>query len=153
MAIFARVCALKRLCVARVSPTFVFRLNDKFESRWLHSETNQGSLDASHCWTPQQKRILYRSKQRGWVELDLILSAFSETRIKTMSAEDLSELEKILDEENVVLYGCLVGNNGVYDAPPQQIGNLKLFHQLKAFVADEYPKLVATDAGKGSSHP
>ncbi|KAL8447623.1 hypothetical protein Emag_004233 [Eimeria magna] len=181
MATFARAYALQRLCAARgsrpflgVSLTSAWRTSGKFKTRCFHSGSKQGSQDVTHCWTPQQKRILYHSKQhttlptkngleffgwvhaclqRGWVELDLILSAFSERRIGTLSSEELSELERILNEENVVLYGCLVGNNGVYDAPPEHIGNLKLFQQLQEFVAKEYPRLVATVAEKGASQP
>lgn len=96
--------------------------------------------------TPQQKRILYRSKQRGWVELDLMLSAFTERRIGVFSPEELLELERVLNEENVVLYGCLVGTNGTYDVPPPHLENSHIFHLLKDFVVKEYPDLAATAA-------
>ncbi|OEH75038.1 hypothetical protein cyc_00755 [Cyclospora cayetanensis] len=88
--------------------------------------------------------------QRGWVELDLILSAFTDKHVGAFSNEELAELEKILDEENVVLYGCLVGTNGQLEVPPPHLQDSLLFQRLRQFACHEYPNLVASQLRKAS---
>lgn len=52
--------------------------------------------------------------------------------------QELLELERILEEDNVVLYGCLVGTSGNYDVPPPHLEDSRIFHLLKDFVGNEY---------------
>ncbi|CDJ63328.1 hypothetical protein, conserved [Eimeria necatrix] len=130
--------------------------------RWIHSSQKQAGSQELQGLTPQQKRILYRSKQRGWVELDLILSAFTERSIKTFRLEarnltrdsnyyELAELEKIIDEENVVLYGCLVGADGHREAAPPHLQDSAVFKQLMNFALNQYPNLVAMQTTSSSA--
>lgn len=49
-------------------------------------------------------RALYRAKQRGHLELDLLLGKFTEDRVAAMSGEQLIETEKLLTEENPDLW-------------------------------------------------
>lgn len=57
--------------------------------------------------------------------------------------QELSELEKVLDEENVVLYGCLVGTNGIYDIPPPHLSSSSIFQSLRKFAVEDYPGIAA----------
>lgn len=128
----------------RAPPVGAVRVMPLGEWRWFHSSNCSERQGPTSPLTSQQKRILYRSKQRGWVELDLILSAFAESRIGSFSHEELLELEGILGEENVVLYGCLVGTSGKYDVPPPHLQDSRIFRSLKDFVGNEYPDIAAT---------
>ena len=44
------------------------------------------------------KKLLYRSKQRGFLELDLLVGLWAEQAIPRMSVEKLRHLEVLLDE-------------------------------------------------------
>eukprot|EP00735_Rhodelphis_limneticus_P001976 TRINITY_DN12714_c0_g1::TRINITY_DN12714_c0_g1_i1::g.13514::m.13514 TRINITY_DN12714_c0_g1::TRINITY_DN12714_c0_g1_i1::g.13514 ORF type:complete len:133 (+),score=3.68,sp/B3MI37/SDF2A_DROAN/35.37/1e-11,Sdh5/PF03937.11/3.2e-19 TRINITY_DN12714_c0_g1_i1:104-502(+) len=52
--------------------------------------------------TPTQRRILYRSKQRGWLEVDLILGTWARNNIDSLTGERLVEYEKLLDEVETI---------------------------------------------------
>src|SRR4051812_13620121 len=43
----------------------------------------------------RMKRILYRCKQRGLLELDLIMGAFATKQIRQLGQQDLDDLEKL----------------------------------------------------------
>lgn len=44
--------------------------------------------------------MLYRCRQRGLLELDLIIGVWAEENIAKLNAEELDELERIIDLEN-----------------------------------------------------
>jgi succinate dehydrogenase flavin-adding protein (antitoxin of CptAB toxin-antitoxin module) len=46
------------------------------------------------------KRLVYRSKQRGILELDLLFGEYAEKHVPNMNASQLAKLEEILTEEN-----------------------------------------------------
>ncbi|PFH33214.1 TPR repeat region protein [Besnoitia besnoiti] len=81
------------------------------------------------------KRIMYRSKQRGWAEIDLLLGAYADQELPSMSPQDVDEFEKILEEENVVLYDSLIGKDFKQRVPaPAHLADLKQWKQLSAFI-------------------
>lgn len=60
----------------------------------------------------RRKRLVYRSKQRGWLEVDLLLGIFSE-RISTFSDQDLDEYEAILNCETIDIFNFVTGKDEV----------------------------------------
>jgi len=61
--------------------------------RSLWSGVNATLLD-------RQKRILYRCKQRGILELDLLLGTWAAKHIDTLDVKQLDELERLADGES-----------------------------------------------------
>eukprot|EP00823_Brevimastigomonas_motovehiculus_P002543 TRINITY_DN1547_c2_g1_i1.p1 TRINITY_DN1547_c2_g1~~TRINITY_DN1547_c2_g1_i1.p1 ORF type:complete len:138 (-),score=22.52 TRINITY_DN1547_c2_g1_i1:291-704(-) len=56
----------------------------------------------------KRKRLVHRSKQRGFLELELILGTWSEKYINTLTDEEVLQYEKIVHAENPDLLNWLV---------------------------------------------
>ncbi|CAM9616115.1 unnamed protein product, partial [Discosporangium mesarthrocarpum] len=59
----------------------------------------------------RRKRLLYRSKQRGWLEVDLLLGTWADANVPSLSAEELDQYEDILNCETVVILALISGNS------------------------------------------
>ena len=59
--------------------------------------------------------MLYHSKQRGWLELDLILGTFAEQNLAKLNERDVLDYEKILEEESPDLFKWLSGQVPIPD--------------------------------------
>lgn len=91
-----------------------------------HPEQGQQS---SHAMALQQdpalrrkviiNKLLYRSRQRGFLEMDLLVGIWAEKRIPQMGEDNLHQFELILDQENPDLYKWLTGQ----EQPPADIAN------------------------------
>ena len=55
----------------------------------------------------RHRRLIYRSKQRGWLELDLLLGEFALFQLPGYDDSQLDLWEEILDVENPDLYKYL----------------------------------------------
>ena len=49
----------------------------------------------------RRKRLIYRSKQRGWLEVDLLLGTWANKCVPAMSVEELNEFERFVNLETV----------------------------------------------------
>jgi antitoxin CptB len=56
-----------------------------------------------------KKKIIYRSNYRGTKEMDKLLGTFTKKYIDKLSAEDLLNLEKLLDVDDDNLYNFYNG--------------------------------------------
>jgi len=65
-------------------------------------------------------RILYRSRQRGYLELDLLLGKWAEDNIAHLDQNRLKDLVDLLEEENPDLWNWLTGQAEV---PPELATN------------------------------
>ena len=55
-----------------------------------------------------RKQLLYRSKQRGWLELDLILGTWAEQHLERLTDVELQQYEAVVRRENPDLIKWLV---------------------------------------------
>eukprot|EP00929_Paragymnodinium_shiwhaense_P108136 TRINITY_DN74457_c0_g1_i1.p1 TRINITY_DN74457_c0_g1~~TRINITY_DN74457_c0_g1_i1.p1 ORF type:complete len:219 (-),score=29.21 TRINITY_DN74457_c0_g1_i1:273-929(-) len=61
-----------------------------------------------------RKRLIYRSKQRGWLEVDLLMGTFATKYVPGMNLEQMEAYERILSLETLDLYNVVTGK----DPPP-----------------------------------
>lgn len=76
----------------------------------------------------RRKRLLYRSNYRGFREADMILGGFAKAHIQTMSDEEITQFEVLLNAKDHDIYDWITEKTPVpsdYDTP--------LFARVKAF--------------------
>ncbi|CAM9820656.1 unnamed protein product [Hapterophycus canaliculatus] len=77
----------------------------------------------------RRKRLVYRSKQRGWLEVDLLLGTWAEKNVAGLSATDMDRYEDILNLETVDIFNFIAGN-----APPPAFVDTPMMARLQAYV-------------------
>lgn len=55
----------------------------------------------------RRKRLLYRSKQRGWLEVDLLLGTWASENIDTLTPEELDQYEDFVNLETIDIYNVI----------------------------------------------
>ena len=87
-----------------------------------------GSTRTSAGLDPRRRRILYRAWHRGMREMDLIMGRFADAEIGTMSDEDLTDFEGLIEVPDRDLLSWITGESQTpenYDTP--------VFRRLKGF--------------------
>ena len=69
----------------------------------------------------RRKRLIYRSKQRGWLEVDLLLGTFAHQNVPHLSAEQLDEYESFVNQETIDIYNIITLR---LDVPEQLKGTI-----------------------------
>eukprot|EP00957_Ditylum_brightwellii_P078349 5957614-Ditylum_brightwellii.AAC.1 len=79
-------------------------------------EIPEGSLDHSSgtelnkeaaALQVRKKRLVYRSKQRGWLEVDLLLGTWAAENVPSLDAEGLDQFEDFVNMETIDIYNIL----------------------------------------------
>ena len=73
------------------------------------------------CLPVQVNRLLYRSRQRGFLEMDLLVGLWAERRLPQMAEPELAACSAVLDQENPDLFKWLTGQE---PAPDDMLSNL-----------------------------
>ena len=60
--------------------------------------------DDSH---DRQKRLIYRSKQRGWLEVDLLLGTWASQNVKKLNEQELDQFEAFVNMETIDIYNII----------------------------------------------
>lgn len=55
----------------------------------------------------RRKRLVYRSKQRGWLEVDLLLGTWASVHVPTLNAKELDEFENFVNTETIDIYNIV----------------------------------------------
>jgi len=79
-----------------------------------------------------KRQMLYRSQQRGWLELDLVMGQWAEKHLKDMDDDMMREYWKLLGVENPDLFKWLTGQ---LEAPADIAENptyQKIFKEVQA---------------------
>ncbi|KAL3817585.1 hypothetical protein ACHAXA_006474 [Cyclostephanos tholiformis] len=79
----------------------------------LPSMKNSGCGDgndddrSSSALDVRRKRLVYRSKQRGWLEVDLLLGTWASMNVHALNAEELDQFEEFVNMETIDIYNVL----------------------------------------------
>ena len=76
-------------------------------------------------------RLRYRAKQRGFLELDVVVGEWAEGNLAGKSSSFLRQFAKMLDEENPDLYAWLTGQK---EAPERLAKENEAFEELRKHV-------------------
>mmetsp|Transcript_18807 Transcript_18807/g.47713 ORF Transcript_18807/g.47713 Transcript_18807/m.47713 type:complete len:167 (-) Transcript_18807:4575-5075(-) len=76
--------------------------------------TESTEKDVRDDMTPEEiaiarKKLIYRSKQRGWLEVDLLLGSFAKRRVPEFSIDEMKQFNRILSFQTVQLFNILIG--------------------------------------------
>ena len=87
-----------------------------------------------------RKRLLYRSKQRGWLEVDLLLGAWADQHLAALGEDDaaLHAYERILNRETIDVFNYITGKEEV----PLELRGA-VMDSIKGFVASGGRRFVA----------
>lgn len=94
----------------------------KYDWKTAHKVAPQGgaelNLDVKDRLTSRQRRAIYRSKQRGLLELDILLGQWAVRHVPPMTSEDeLGKLELLLDQDSPHLLSWVLNKS----KPPPHI--------------------------------
>jgi antitoxin CptB len=76
----------------------------------------------------RRRQVLYRAWHRGMREMDLIMGRFADAEIGSLSEEDLTEFERLIEVVDRDLLAWITG-----EAETPQNYDTPLFRRLKAF--------------------
>ncbi|GET90712.1 hypothetical protein, conserved [Leishmania tarentolae] len=89
----------------------------------------------------KRRRLIYQSRYRGMVEMDLIFGHFARCKLATLDAFMLDEYDVLLKQLDSELFRWLV--MGV-DAP-EEVTRLRCFDELRRFIKEERTELLGSN--------
>lgn len=100
-------------------------------SAWQRDDgSEQPPQDKEQQRKAMVNRVLYRSRQRGFLELDLLIGMWAEREVPTMATDLVQEFEVVLDQENPDMFKWITQQE---QAPPELQAN-RAFQALQAHV-------------------
>lgn len=61
----------------------------------------------------RRKRMIYRSKQRGWLEADILMGSWAVENVPKLGAKDMDDYEDLLDEETIDIFNYITGKDPI----------------------------------------
>eukprot|EP00511_Aplanochytrium_stocchinoi_P007219 CAMPEP_0204843966 /NCGR_PEP_ID=MMETSP1346-20131115/48284_1 /ASSEMBLY_ACC=CAM_ASM_000771 /TAXON_ID=215587 /ORGANISM="Aplanochytrium stocchinoi, Strain GSBS06" /LENGTH=152 /DNA_ID=CAMNT_0051983191 /DNA_START=720 /DNA_END=1178 /DNA_ORIENTATION=- len=62
-----------------------------------------------------RKKLIYRSKQRGWLEVDLLMGSWAEDNVLSLTEDELQQYENIINLETLDIYNLVTKQMPVPD--------------------------------------
>ena len=89
----------------------------------------EDGLSAEERDSVRRKRMIYRSKQRGWLEADLLMGSWAMKNIPLLSSAELDEYELLLQEETIDIYNYISGK----DELPSHLKKLGVMKKMQEY--------------------
>ena len=80
----------------------------------------------------RRKRMIYRSKQRGWLEADLLMGSWAAKHVPALNEQELDEYELLLKEETIDIYNYISGK----DPLPPHLQGLGVMDKLQSYALE-----------------
>lgn len=75
-----------------------------------HLRAPQAGAPMPSNLTPRQRRIIYRSRQRGWLELDILFGGWAAKHVPSLHSEkDVAMVEALLDADTPDVLKWILG--------------------------------------------
>mmetsp|Transcript_2362 Transcript_2362/g.4402 ORF Transcript_2362/g.4402 Transcript_2362/m.4402 type:complete len:230 (-) Transcript_2362:171-860(-) len=71
----------------------------------------------------RKKRLVYRSKQRGWLEVDVLLGTWASQNVPNLSMDELDEFENFVNLETIDIYNIITLRTDVPQDMKSKDGN------------------------------
>eukprot|EP00397_Hematodinium_sp_SG-2012_P032690 GEMP01034829.1.p1 GENE.GEMP01034829.1~~GEMP01034829.1.p1 ORF type:complete len:115 (-),score=28.68 GEMP01034829.1:1580-1924(-) len=78
----------------------------------------------------QRKRLIFRSKQRGWLELDVLLGNFAARNVGSMTEAQMEGYQEVLDMEAPDLFKWLSGQKPF----PLELQDHEVLNMMKDYI-------------------
>lgn len=78
---------------------------------------NNNPSSAEELEDIRRKRLIYRAKQRGWLEVDVLLGTWASENVPLLSATELDEFEAFVNTETIDIYNLITLR--VSEIPPE----------------------------------
>jgi len=75
-----------------------------------------------------RKRLIWRSKQRGWLEVDLLLGSWAQERAMSLTDDEVAQVERLLALETIDIFNVI---SGQAETPPYVQG--PVLDELKGY--------------------
>jgi len=79
----------------------------------------------------RKKRLVYRSKQRGWLEVDLLLGTWASENVPRLSSSELDEFEAFVNLETIDIYNVLTLRVDVPEDMKSTNGEMTLVEKIQ----------------------
>ena len=93
------------------------------------SEITELAMDEKSRDIARRKRMIYRSKQRGWLEVDLLMGSWAVENVPKLNEQELDEYEVLLNEETIDIYNYISGK----DELPHHLKDLKVMKMMQDY--------------------
>lgn len=92
----------------------------------------EAAMDEKERDLVRRKRMIYRSKQRGWLEADLLMGSWAVENVPKLSEAELDEYDIILKEETIDIYNYISGK----DELPPHLADLSVMRKMQGYAME-----------------
>lgn len=112
-----------------LSPEQIRKIGETDHALRSRHELIEGNLSDKERDEVRRKRIIYRSKQRGWLEVDLLLGSWAKENVPKLTPSELDDYELILKEETIDIFNYVSGKDPV----PPHLKDLRVMKDLQNY--------------------
>ena len=92
----------------------------------------EAGMDEKERDLVRRKRMIYRSKQRGWLEADLLMGSWAVKNVPKLSLAELDEYDVLLKEETIDIYNYISGK----DTLPPHLAELGVMKKMQSYALE-----------------